>query len=135
MNFCIETKIIKDCPHKNKKRQYKNNILDQMVGNETTNPKKYWKLLEKLSPKHKSENNHVSEKQWVNHYTNLLNSGGTTDYPDNMDEGELDHEISLNELDRTISQLKDGKSPGEDNISNEMIDVFIKSIPTYYLDF
>ena len=121
---------------KNKKMKYKYDILEQLEGYETLNTKKYWKLLDKLSPKHTNGNTYVSQTEWIEHYTKLLSPKRPIKYPpDSIEEGELDYEITLYELEKAILSLKDHKSPGVDNISNEMIECFYELHPNVLFKF
>lgn len=106
-----------------KKRQYKQNVVDDM-GRVGKSNKNFWSSLKKLSGK--KESNHISHKALRNHFQTLLNSDSTGNFPGICTkEGNLDFPITSDELDKASSCLKPGKGVGVDIISNEMISCFL----------
>ena len=70
----------------------------------------------------------------IDHFQNILNDPSlvNTAYPDPETEnipGALDHPITCEELKTAKRILKAGKSPGLDNILNEMIDPLVDKYP------
>ena len=122
---------------KKKKREFKQNILNKLDTLESDNPKEYWSLVNllKTDQKDKPENT-IDGETWFKHFSKLAT------IQDNMKErvskieekvklleknvgsfSVLDFEISLSEVEKAITKLKNNKSPGLDNISNEMLKV------------
>ena len=122
---------------KKKRNDFKQLILDKLDDLQSDNPKEYWSLVNSLrnDTREKPENS-IDGQTWF-HYFSKLSS-----IPNNIKdkliiienkiksfEGkissfcDLDFEISTTELSKAISKLKSGKSPGLDNISNEMLKV------------
>ena len=120
---------------KNKKNQYKNGIMDKMENFKDVNPKQFWKLLDKLSG-NKTDiiHKHITPMRWINHYKNILNNNEPVIYPpDCQKKGNMDYEITMDELDKAAIMLKPGKSPGIDNITNEMIMCVYQLYPSILL--
>ena len=109
--------------YKNKKTQYKNEIMDKMENVKGVNPKQFWKLLDKLSMnKTEINQNNITPMRWLRHYKSILKTHQLVVYPpDCQKKGSLDYEITMDELNTAAMMLKGGKSPGIDNITNEMI--------------
>ena len=117
----IEKKQLKNMV-KRKKNEYKNDILKEMCTSMTDKDcKNYWKLLRKLS-KRQSNDTFVSENEMIEHFKKTLCDGSVT-YPitSNHPNGGLDFEITHEELKLASKSLKTGKSPGLDNVLNEML--------------
>ena len=71
---------------------------------------------------------------WVKHFRDLLSTKeNTTVNPVNGNEGPLDFEITHGEMNLASSILKTGKTPGFDNITNEMISCVLKHFPKLLL--
>ena len=120
---------------KRKKRQFRQLLYDKLEAMDQTDPKEYWELFDALK---KSQNSEVSscpiqKRQWIDHYLKLL---GPKQYSDSKLDlirneissvsseaffSKLDFPISYKEITTVIKGLKDGKSVGFDQISNEMI--------------
>ena len=104
---------------KKKKFEHKKSIIDQINTN-NKNPKLFWKLLDKLSVKNTLQKHCVQNKDLVNYFH--TKSRSEEKYPiDNTENGPLDYVISMDELKEASSILKPGKSPGIDEVDNEMI--------------
>jgi hypothetical protein len=119
-----------------KKKDYKQGILGQLESLQSNNPKVYWNLFKKLRELDRSHTSHnpISDSEWVNHFTKLLNEIPSTIDPlmnihmDNFIQmntestfNELNFTISAIEIASAISKLKNGKASGSDSILNEML--------------
>ena len=95
-----------------------------------SNPKAFWKMLQKLSPKKKFDSAQISSNIFSEYFKKLLNTSKPGDLPpDDEDAGPLDHCINLEEVKKAASILKPGKAMGIDNISNEMIMCLVENHP------
>ena len=95
--------------------------------------KKYWKLLDKFSPRQEYKGNNINGIQWVNHFKSLFNDSNSNEIPYTTDRGHLDYEITAEELMDSSSILKAGKAPGLDNVLNEMISSSLNYYPCIFL--
>jgi hypothetical protein len=131
---------------KYKKRQFTQNFLDKLDHLNESHPKEYWELVSQIREANDG-NRKKTEKcidggTWFNYFNNLfklpekhmdrLEAIRTKikefeDTSNLLSFTKLDYQISLNELQMAISSLKSGKSPGLDNITNEML----KAAQTY----
>ena len=74
--------------------------------------------------------------KWVDHFKSLLLSERKCETQPTCDEeGPLDFKISYEELIIASAILKSGKSPGIDNITNEMIVCVLKYYPDILMPF
>ena len=124
-------KLIKD-----KKKRFKENIIQEMALNKK-NSKQFWKLLDKLKePKHDTDFvRSISEQNWKQYFESILIGEKQPQYPcDCTDRGPLDGKISLEELKEASYILKSGKSSGIDAISNEMLLCILEFKPNILLD-
>ena len=124
---------------KHKKREFRQNILDKLDQLNKTNPKEYWNLVKHLRETEDTKENlekSVDENTWFNYFTTLsklpekykerintieTNINELLNSKDAISFSKLDFRISAPEIQKAINSLKSGKSPGLDNISNEMI--------------
>ena len=87
--------------------------------------KQYWKLLNKLDFENNKARNgitNISNREWMEHYTNLFRCDSQSKIPDSVTtSGPLDYEITMEEMMKAKGILKPGKATGIDGISNEMI--------------
>jgi hypothetical protein len=121
---------------KKKKKAYKENIIKQLNCTKK-NTKIFWKLLDKLKPKREDDTlkSGISGNRWLNHFKSIFTSDKTFSYPTNPHiHGPLDYTITNEELNDASYVLKPGKSPGIDNISNEMILCLLQSHPDVILN-
>ena len=115
------------------KIKFKNGILDQMKQSKSDS-KKFWKLLDKLE-KRKDDSifkQGISNHRWVSHFQSIFqNSENEHALPKNNTEnnGTLDREISDEEMKLASYILRNGKAPGFDSISNEMLQCFLEFRP------
>ena len=113
-----------------KKRGYRQGIVDQMSRGQG-GQRGIWGLLGKLSDRRPKTSSYVSHSYLTNHFKTLLNTGGGVDVPPICAEsGQLDHEITLEELQESAKKsLPLGKGVGVDNLSNEMIACLVEIYP------
>ena len=117
-----------------KKKEFRQNILNQLNNLEENNPRQYWKLvseLKDLESNKSCESECLSAQEWVTYFSDLL-------YNSNMENctnleyciskmletktfSKLDYRITQKEIKYCISNLKHGKTVGMDRISAEMI--------------
>ena len=115
---------------RNKKRQYKQSIINEMKNNANKDQKSFWKLFKKLDNFKTNSAKYVSHSNFYNHFKSILNSNRPVNIPpDNHEEGKLDYEFTTEELKKGCSILKNGKATGMDNLSNEMIKCFTENYP------
>ena len=95
--------------------------------------KRFWKLLDKLDhkPNETIFKNNISQERWTAYFKSIFyNPLNNRDLPENpTDEGPLDFEISDEELEICAYILRNGKSPGLDRISYEMISCVMQVKP------
>ena len=97
--------------------------------------KLFWKIVGKLNSQTSRENtsDYISADTWVRHFRTILNSKKGRPYPTQYAmNGPLDYEILLDEMIKASSILKPGKSPGYDNITNEMISISLSMYPLIF---
>ena len=123
---------LKNTVQKNK-RNYKNTIIQKMNWSKKEG-KMFWNLLGKLDEK-KNDNifkEGISGERWKAHFKSISNSkqGETNIFPPNTKEnGQLDYEITIEEIKLGAYILRNGKAPGYDSISNEMITCLLNIKP------
>ena len=122
---------------KRKKYNYKRSIVDSMCSNLSKGEQKtYWKMLKKLEGP-KDNTKYLHEQQLIDHLKDILNDPTAKDIPQDLNtqtqEGNLDFEISRQELDAARKILRNGKSPGLDQVINEMIDPVVENYPKMIL--
>ena len=116
---------------KKKKRDYRQGIIEDLHLKKG-DQKLFWKLLDKLQSKNKDIfQRHIPAKKWNDHFKKILvNEERIPIFPPNSHEnGELDHPITMDELDKASYVLKLNKASGHDSISNEMILGFLEVKP------
>jgi hypothetical protein len=118
---------------KKKKVMYKQNIINQMHLTKPSDIKQFWKLLNKLdldSMNTKNVASEISPKDWMEHYTNLLQGAAKGKIPENTaTSGPLDYEITIEEMMEARGILKPGKATGIDIVNNEMVLEALKQYP------
>jgi hypothetical protein len=113
----------------NKKRKYKQNIVEKM-SKSNKSQKEFWKLLDRLSSKTTNDSAYVSHNSLSNHFKTLLNSSDQNEIPPKSnDPGQLDYPITIDELKKASEILKPGKAVGVDNLSNEMLSCLVETNP------
>ena len=122
---------------KKMKTAYKLSIIEKMNLSSKQSPQKFWKLLDKIAPNSKTKyinHNNISISKWVDHFKSILNSKRNVELPpDDNNIGPLDYKITIEELTLATALLKTGKSPGLDNITNEMIICTLQYYPNIFL--
>ena len=119
---------------RSKKRNYKHDIIDQMITKKYTDPKGYWNLLKKISPSKNNDTGGITHSEFNKHFQTLLTSKDPVTLPaDNTNFGPLDYEISGEELEDASYILKPYKSHGADVVSNEMIKSLLDCHPKVIL--
>ncbi|MCG8046148.1 MAG: reverse transcriptase domain-containing protein [Candidatus Thiodiazotropha endolucinida] len=117
---------------KQKRRQYRQEILNKLDSMLENNPSAYWKLLDELKDDNKNHNKGeaISSSDWLKHFSSLNDQTITpnTDFKDKLEYlekekvfNELDYLLSEKEILNGIKELKNKKSSGCDSILNEML--------------
>ena len=119
------------------KRSFKQRIYNQLENMSENSPKEYWELFEQLKTLQNGSNsddsNMIDDSDWIQHYTKLL--GPKTYDKNRIDEiqdeiekfknvnivNKMDYEISIEEIQKAVKQLKNNKAVGIDQVKNEMI--------------
>ena len=121
-----------------KKKEWKNHIINELENMKTQNSKEYWKIINELQGKTKMSNISNPEKFerfFKKLYSEEIQNKGTFHeniedtikkyFEDENIEGKrneiLDAEITVEELKKHIEKLKNNKSTGPDGIPSEMI--------------
>ena len=109
---------------KSNKYSYKNKLMEQMNYSKRDS-KRFWKLLGKMEQKQDdtSFKQGISEQRWTSHFKSIFHgSNVNTHFPQNTTErGILDDDITEEEIKLGAYILRNGKAPGHDSISNEML--------------
>lgn len=99
------------------------------------NPKEYWKLLNydvvhnEVKASMNSLYEHFSKLNVTNNFDEFQENSDVKEY----DTSYLDSEISIEEIKRSFSSLKNGKSPGDDRILNEFLKATFPFLESFYL--
>ena len=125
---------------KKKKLEYQYKTIKQIASTKN-NPREHWKLLDTLRRDHNEQINYVEaidSSQWIKMFKSLLQSGKQISLSNPIENSETDstmtNVITLTELQIAIKKLKQGKSAGLDQISNEMIICCVETYPEIFLD-
>ena len=117
---------------KDNKMCYKKDILQKMEMSKKDS-KLFWKYVNKLEEKNDGNNfkEAITEERWLSHFKGITSCKDSEQhFPQNtMNEGELDYEITLDEIKMAAYTLRHGKSPGFDRISNEMLSCLLNVKP------
>ena len=99
----------------------------------TGNSKAYWNLLKKLENSNNTEK-YIPDQVLIDHFKDILQEENATMSTTNLSvNSDLDYEITVEELKMASNILRNGKSPGLDNILNEMIRPFVTIYPDIIL--
>ncbi|CAG2219500.1 unnamed protein product [Mytilus edulis] len=117
-----------------KYKEYKKSLVEQLQNLHDDNPKSYWKLINDLKNNdNKDHSSAVAPSVWVSHFNGLYQLHESFKERvaklekklDNLEKNvcfnNLDKLITEKEISFAISKLRCNKSPGLDNISNNMI--------------
>ena len=89
------------------KTAYKNDILEKMHLSNKKEPKKFWRLLDKMNGRaNRTRQSHINAENWISYFKSIFNS---------------DNGVSL------------PQAPGLDNITNEMLICSVKFYPRIFL--
>ena len=94
--------------------------------------KKFWNLLDKMEKRSDDTvfKQGISNQRWVSHFKSIFHKQCDTPLPPNTSAvGQLDGEITMEEILLAAYILRNGKSPGFDSISNEMLQCLLKIRP------
>ena len=96
--------------------------------------KTFWKLLGKLDGKKDDDvfKKSISGERWATHFESIFTAKPEvySALPPNTEvKGQLDYEITIEEINLGAYILRNGKAPGLDNISNEMITCLLSIKP------
>ena len=129
----ILKKKLKNIIKKNK-FNHKKSIVDKMCRDLSNGQKKtYWQHLKKLE-KNVDNESYMPDQTMIDHFKETLyNVNAAIKIPDDSVGGPLDYKITIEELHLASTILKNGKSPGTDNILNEMITPLITLYPEIIL--
>ena len=114
------------------KSKYKNDLMEQMKQSKNDS-KKFWKLLDRMEQRADDTvfKQGVSNHRWVSHFKSIFQDPkNNKPLPKNTKTiGELDREITEAEIKLASYILRNGKAPGFDSISNEMLQCFLEVRP------
>ena len=118
-----------------KKTEYKANIMDKIHLTKRKDIRQFWKLVGMLNTRgvQNDTSGYISVDKWVKHFNGLLHAEVKRPFPVNKANGPLDYSITEIELLNAVKSLKPGKSPGLDNITNEMLSAAISVYPLAFL--
>ena len=120
---------------KTKKRKFKELTIKDMALSKKDS-KTFWKLLGRLKENDKNDlfMNKIPEHKWKSTFEGILRNVKEPSYPpDSTETGPLDFEITLEELKEASYVLRNGKAPGPDAISNEMLKCILEAKPSILL--
>lgn len=119
-------------------RKYKDNKIKQIRTLKTTDPRKYWKII---NPQSKTDKNMAPLDDLYNFFK-ASNTTDSSDTDNNMNYEEVENDelneeintsISENEILQAVKNLKNNKSSGVDDIVNEQIKTTISyMLPIYH---
>jgi hypothetical protein len=125
---------------KRKYREYKNSLVDKIEKINMVDSKQGWQALEELNGKYTlPQNDNIDKENWLNHYKNLNTlkqkfEGKRDEYKLKLEKlenemllkdpiEELNKTITMPELEKAITEIKNNKAGGNDLIINEMLKV------------
>ena len=114
------------------KTKHKNDLMVKMQQSKKDS-KKFWKLLDKMEKRSDDTvfKQGISNQRWVSHFKSIFHKPDCdTPLPPNTSAaGLLDGEISMEEISLAAYILRNGKCPGFDSISNEMLQCLLRVRP------
>ena len=127
--FQLKRKYRANC--RKEKRKYERNLLQDLENMYTANKDEFWDLLQKirvdLNNKDIGNNTLPTINDLDKHYKKLLQKDCSSSKQNTSEKSKtktiesLNEKITLEEIKTSIKALKNQKSPGLDNITNEMI--------------
>ena len=100
---------------------YSNNLQDEIIGGNILIPFADH-LAQFLSINNRKYQSNISAENWINYFKSIFNSDNGNPLPKHFEQGgPLDCEITLEETMDAHKYLQQGKAPGLDNITNEML--------------
>ena len=131
--FYFRKKYKKTC--KIKARTYKSELIKKLETLQYDNPRQYWKILTSLLEDNTDKidpSTTISPGEWYNYLFNLKTRTMKSTIEDELQIklkiaehrkifNELDFAITVKELTNALMKLKNNKTPGLDDISNEML--------------
>jgi hypothetical protein len=124
---------------KQSQSKYKNWLLQNLLTLEQSNPKSFWKTLDKLKEMSTADShgeaNSITGEEWYNHFKRLSNKGQQNSVNTelllelenrqkdifNVNFMQLDGAITIKEIKTVIKGLKNNKATSHDMIANEML--------------
>ena len=105
----------------------------QKLNHSKKDSKTFWKLLDKLERKQDDTTfkQGISNQKWTAHFKAIF-QGTKSNLPlpkNTAERGALDYEITDEEINLGTYILRNGKSPGHDSVSNEMLSCLLKVRP------
>ena len=117
-------------------------MLSGLLESEKKNPKEFWKSVNELMEKQKTDPSaDISPEKWVEYFKSLMNieypnnfsdSLNNDNYIEDLDNTILNGDISPEEVLKGAKGLKGGKSCGIDEISNEMLQLSVPILANAY---
>ena len=131
--YYFRKKYRKECKIRCKK--YKSELIAKLEKLQYENPRQYWKLLNELLENNTNKidpSTTISPGDWYDYLFNLKTDGTSSIIENDLNIklqemeqckvfNELDYAITEKEVTNAIAKLKNNKTPGLDEISNEML--------------
>lgn len=122
---------------KSKREEFRERQRKRVENSKTMN--EFWAAIRSYRPRRKRRGENIEKEKWVEHFRNLLGreeSGeARVDMEEEQEEGEeegneiLNREIGIDEVQRTLASMKNGKAAGEDGVPVE----FLKYLPRVWV--
>ena len=119
------------------KKNFKLNEGKKLENIAKTQPRKFWKSLKKCNNNLKNTDNDIKLDDLYKHFDELYGDNANNENDDldfhDIQDNELDTEITEQELRRAVFKQNNGKSPGPDKIPAEIIKASYEHIAPYLL--
>ncbi|KAI5720558.1 hypothetical protein M8J77_008569 [Diaphorina citri] len=109
------------------KKQYEREYKEKLAN--VRNPQDFWKVVKKFKPRKQNKGKEIPIEEWTCYLVQLFKLENETgarllhfSFPDVLRE-QMDSDFCMGELEKGISNLKSGKSPGPDNVLNEYLKI------------
>ena len=114
-----------------KKRHHKGKMMSLLEAKrDTGTQKEFWDIFRKISPKNRKDPVQPSMEKFFDHFQNLSKSTRSQTVPPiSTNNGPLDYEIELDELEYASKKIRLRKAFGYDQLCNEMILGLMKTYP------